>query len=280
MSDEDEVLAEAEAIDRMEPLLVGIGGLCWWCRSRAATTSEHKFKSTDLARLMGDGDLLIWGDSEGNRREVRGKSGIKRDRHGVVKFPKSMCGVCNNDRSQPLDAAYETYSSYLATHRILRASPWMNMQAIYGDDWATGALSLARYHAKHFACRMADSRVPIPESLRAFLDGDHDMPDARMTLTETESVRRAYGRGYSLSPNLVAPDRQFTRFVYYVFVYYVGAFGVRYEWRADGILDNERSQFFHSPTPFINRFRTEDDVFSGNVRPPSRLARLIMWSAP
>lgn len=63
-------------------------GLCWWCQARTATTGEHKFKRSDLARLMGD-DHLIWGDGEGNSKEIRGKSGITRDRHGVVKFPKS-----------------------------------------------------------------------------------------------------------------------------------------------------------------------------------------------
>ncbi len=83
--------------DALEHLKVAPSGTCWWCEGRPATTGEHKFKRTDLARLMGEDDLLLWGSGT-DLREVRGKRGITRDRYGVVKFPKSLCGPCNNHR--------------------------------------------------------------------------------------------------------------------------------------------------------------------------------------
>ena len=66
------------------------GGLCWWCEERPATTGEHKFKRTDLARIMGDSDKLLWGDTGTKTREIRGKSGMARDRYHVIKFANSL----------------------------------------------------------------------------------------------------------------------------------------------------------------------------------------------
>lgn len=271
---------DAETLQRMEPLRVSSGGVCWWCRTNPASTGEHKFKRTDLARLMGDDDLLLWGDGEGQQREIRGKSGIQRDRHQVVKFPKSLCGDCNNSRSQPFDLAYDTYANHVDTHRFFRAAPWMNLSVIYGNDWPTESLSLAQYFAKHFGCRMARTRLPIPPSLIEFLDGtSSDMPDAHMAIASTDTIRKQYGKGLSISPDFVTTNKAFTKFNQYVLVSYIGGIGIRYDWRAEAIPDDERSQFFHFPGPLINYFRTEQDVALGNVRRPGWFPRLVQWAA-
>lgn len=75
---------------KVEHLLATNTGTCWWCQQLPATTGEHKFKRTDLTRMMSD-DLVYWRDHQGNLRPIRGKSGAKRDRYGVVKFEKSLC---------------------------------------------------------------------------------------------------------------------------------------------------------------------------------------------
>lgn len=134
---------------------------------------------------------------------------------------------------------------------------------VYGHAWPERNLDLARYYAKHFGCRMVRSGVPVPSSLRAFLDGERDMPDAHMALVTTASIRRANPDGLTISPDAVRTDEDFTRFTNYIFVAYVGPLGVRYEWRDEEI--DPRSQFFHYPNPIVNRFRDEPAVFDGHT---------------
>ena len=226
---------------------------------------------------MGDGDLLIWRDGEGNTRRIRGKSGVKRDPHGVVKFRKSLCESCNNKRSKSFDEAYDTYSRYLSESGTWqRIMPGIDLPRIFGADWEERTLDLARYHGKHFGCRMVRAGLPLPNSLRSFVDGATDMPDAHMALITCDTVHRRYKSGLSISPDFVEADKDRLRFVRYVLVSYVGSIGVRYEWRAEGIPD--RSQFFHYPHPVINCFEEEVAVVDGRTRRPGWLASLLQWA--
>lgn len=223
---------------------------------------------------MGNGDLLLWGD-ESDLREVRGKRGISRDRYGVVKFLKSLCDTCNNARSQPFDKAYDIYSRYVS-RTWLRIMPGIDFREVFGTAWDEPTLDLARYYGKHFGCRMVRAGVPVPESLRTFLDGDRDMSDAHMALVTTDSIHKVYKSGLSISPDFVEADKTMTRFERYVLAAYVGSIGVRFEWRNGGI--QERSQFFHYPHPVINRFEDELAVVEGRTRRPGLLASLLQWT--
>jgi len=222
-------------------LLITTSKLCWWCQERSATTGEHKFKRSDLARLMSDGPLL-WGDGLAVR-ELRGKSAITRDRYGVVKFPKSMCGLCNNERSKPFDNAYDVYAKYLNRYSV-RLSPSVVFPRVFGENWEPLTLSFARYYAKHFGCRMVRAGLPVPQSLRSFMNGASDMTDAHMALVTTDSVHKRHKKGLWISPDYVTVDNSHTNLTSYVLAAYVGSIGVRYEWRREGI--PERSQFSFS----------------------------------
>ena len=247
-------------------LLLDFDGICWWCRSRSADTGEHKYKQSDLTDLMGDDELLYWGQDGGSHlRPIRGKSGITRDRYGVVKFPRSLCGDCNNRRSQPLDHSYQLYSTYVRTQPETANRDGVDFWAIYGSNWRQRVLDLARYHAKHFGCRLVRDRVPVPPSLRAFLDGADDMLDAHMALVTASDVAETFGQGLRMSPALVYANPAFTRLDAVVLATYIGALGVRYEWRSAGMPD--RDQFFHHPEPVINRFESEQDALLARVAP-------------
>lgn len=261
--------------DDLVHLRVPADGMCWWCRERPATTGEHKFKRTDLARLMGDGESLIWGERGKNTREIRGTSGMTRDRYGVIKFPKSLCETCNNKRSKPFDTAYETYSAHVS-QTWLRIMPGVDFQEIFAGDWEESTLNLARYYAKHFGCRIVRAGLPVPASLRAFLDGANDMPDAHMALITTDAVHKRFGSGLSISPDFAATDREMNRITTWIMAAYVGSIGVRYEWHEEGIPN--RSQFFQFPHPVINCFKDEQAVFDGRTRRPGWFASLLQWA--
>ncbi len=214
--------------------------------------------------MAGDG-LLLWGDGS-DLREIRGKSGITRDRYEVVKFPKSLCESCNNKRSKPFDNAYDVYSAYVA-RTPLHTAPGVDLKVVFGSEWKARTLDLARYYGKHFGCRMVRTGTPIPASLRLFLDGAIDMPDAHMALITTDSIGKGYEPGLAISPDFVETDKTRSRFERYVLAAYVGPIGVRYEWCADGIADEQRSQFFHHPYPIINCFEDQLAVAEGRTRP-------------
>lgn len=275
MSGEDGVPRGLTPTDAFDHLRVCPGSLCWWCLERPATTGEHKYKRTDLARLMGEDSLVWFGDSAA--REIRGKSGIRRDRHGVVKFPKSMCDICNNTRSQPFDRAYDVFATYLASTRV-RILPGVSFEELFGESWQKDTLDLARYYGKHFGCRMIRTGLPVPPSLRAFLDGADDMPDAHMALVTTDSVHRRAGNGLTLSSDYATADSNLTCFRSYVMAAHVGSVGVRYQWWAEGQKpEGWNSQFFHFPAPVLNCFKNEQDLMVGETRRPGRFARFSQW---
>lgn len=263
--------------EHVEHLLVPSDGKCWWCRTNPANTSEHKFKASDLARMMTD-DGLIWGDGDGQKRKIRGKSGITRDRHGVVKFPKSMCDRCNNSASQPFDLAYDQFAEYLSTNNV-RIMPGISFAQIYGsNDWEPCLMNLARYYGKHFGCQMARYGLPVPDSLRAFLDGGLDMDDIHMALLTNDAVHEQYGKGLSIGPGVVYTNRDATAITGYVIAAYVRSVGVRFEWALNGIPDERRSQFFHHEHPVLNFFEDDKAVVDGTPRKPGLFARFLQWA--
>jgi hypothetical protein len=265
---EGDAIAGAEDMARLR---VPFNGVCWWCQTRPATTGEHKFKRTDLTRSMAEDDMLFWFNDSGNVREVRGRSGVTRDRYGVVKFPKVMCEPCNNRRSKPFDTAYEVYSAHIQAHPELRSRDGVDFVRIFGANWREPVLNVARYYAKHFGCRMAVDGVAVPSGLRSFLDGDDDMPDGHMALVTTTYVLRRHA-SLSISPVFVEADKNLTQFSRYVAVAYVESIGVRYEWRLEGIPN--RSQFFHHAHPVINHFDDDEAVAQGQVSRASAHAQI------
>lgn len=266
--------------DEVAPLRQPFDGVCWWCRAASATTGEHKFKRTDLADLMGDDGELVWGSGDGRRRDLRGQGALKRDRHGVIKFPKSMCDRCNNARSRPFDTAYALFSDLLQ-HHPARLRPGVDLRSLYGDEWESSALDLARYYGKHFGCRFVRAGIPVPESLRTFLDGGDDLPDAHMAIITTDSVRQQHSGGVSISPDHVSMDRNLTRFTGSVMAAYVGSLGVRFEWHEEwtheGKPDGWSSQFFQHAHPVINRFRNDEAVFWAETRPLGVIPAALQW---
>lgn len=250
------------------------GPNCWWCQHRPATTGEHKYKQTDLARLMGDDPSLFWVSTDEGVREIRGTSGIKRDRYRAVKFPKSLCGTCNNSRSQPFDATYSVYSEYIYNNRV-SILPGIDLKGIFGEDWEARNLLLARYYAKHFGCRMVWQGIPVPESLRSFLNGAIDMQDCHMSFISTDEVKRQKS-SLSLSPDGAMVNRDRTRFTGCVMVNYIKDVGVRFVWSESGLPEGA-SQFFHYPHPVITNFKTHEDVFANAPRKPGWFARFSQW---
>jgi hypothetical protein len=148
-------------------------GNCWWCGAKAST-SEHKYKRTDLARLGAGGDLYWGGDPT---RPYIVKS-LRKD--PAVRFSKSLCAPCNNARSQPFDRSYDVYRDYVwNTLDRLWHRKRISMSDVYGHDWPERQMDLARYFAKHLGCRLVDEGLPPPMQMSKFLSGATSMPALR-----------------------------------------------------------------------------------------------------
>ncbi len=238
-----------------------VDGVCWWCRQQPADSHEHKFKRSDLARMGGKSDELLWGTTNGVVRAVRSIS--KRQ---VVRFDKTMCAYCNNTRSQSFDRAYKAFSKYLyEAAGSLRRSTGIDFTQVYGRDWRASQLDLARYYCKHFGCRSVADGLSVPTSVRNFPDAATVLPDVQLGLVTSAQLRRnpTLCEGLSLSPNVERTDRNTTHFTSTCMAAYVGYIGVRYEWRNPDRWPAPPDSFFGHSKPILNHFHDDEEVLDG-----------------
>lgn len=221
--------------DSLAPFRVAADGLCWWC-SAPATTREHKFKRTDLARMWGDSPYLLWGSTSEERLvKVRGPNSQ------VAKFKPNLCMPCNSTKSQTFDAAYDQYADFVWRNMdLLWGKRWIDMAEIYGSSWRDGVMNLAKYFAKHIGCRIVDDGFKVPRSIPSFLDGVTDrIPDVHMVLFKDPMIWRyrqegkkagVEAAGLHMAPafGAVSPSRKCLTM--YSGESALGLIGIKYRW--------------------------------------------------
>lgn len=145
-------------------------GECWWCGA-VSDSAEHRHKRTDLVREFGRGPY------QGQQAPVRVRSGaaplgFRSPKSEEVKFEKSLCGACNNNRSQPSDRAYDIFASFVrAEESVILKERRFRLSDIYGAAWPTRRDDLLRYYVKHVGCRLAEADIVVLPQLRDFLHG-------------------------------------------------------------------------------------------------------------
>lgn len=232
-----EDLSEPLAGDALDPYKSPVPKECWWC-GEATLSREHKFKASDLRRMSDvEQGGVMWGDGESLRavRSVR--------KSAVVRFRANLCARCNNQRSQPFDHAYDKFSDYLWTNQDgLWRRRYLDLADIYGSGWPTQSLELARYIAKHIACRMVHDGFAAPPGTAAFLDGEPVLTNVHMVLFKDRALYGLYRRGLRegcdarglwLGPANGAVSRSRRRLTMYSSSMAVGGVGVMYRWDED-----------------------------------------------
>lgn len=152
--------------------MIGIGDMdltlpeesyCWWCGA-VANSREHRAKASQLRRMLRNADHLWFANSD---RPTR----INGARAKAVVFPKVMCKVCNNVRSQPFDEAYDHFVDFIWENpEYFRTRSNFDMLEIFDGD-ASGSANLARYYIKNIACRIAEAGFKVPHQIVDFMDG-------------------------------------------------------------------------------------------------------------
>lgn len=237
---------------------------CWWCKERPADSKEHKFKASDLRRVMFKDDpaAIVWMDDNGTRRDVKGCNAINRDRHRVLKFEPSLCEKCNNEHSQVFDLSYDKFAEYIATTPEIHDRGYVSFPDIFGGEWRSEMLNVARYSIKHFGCRMVSNGVPVPESMVNFLNGGAEMNDVRLNVVCNEQIRRGI-LPYELwiSPHIGIQDEHTKEVVASTCAYYILGVGVRFEWGGNPLANGKGwGQFFDFPRAHINYYLDDEAV--------------------
>ncbi|WP_174545770.1 hypothetical protein [Nocardiopsis dassonvillei] len=152
-------------------------GLCWWC-GHPAETGEHIFKKSDIKKHMmpnkttDESGISMISREDGAIREIQGPN----SKH--LKFRKSMCARCNNQKSQPFDNSYDLFIEYaLTVARTERCSTTIRFSDIFGSSWTKQRDNLIRYFMKHIGCRLHDNGIRVPKKMVEYMNGDSINPD-------------------------------------------------------------------------------------------------------
>lgn len=145
--------------------------------------------------MLDGADSLLWGDTDGRRRNLHGRSAITRDRHGVIKYPKSLCEMCNTSRSRALDLAYDEFS--LAVRRTRRGSRKLT---------CAGDRLTVRQHSKLQEILRADIELAVPWGIKEHV---RQLLAARDTPSFQRSPSKNPGSASTSSParRIVIEDR-------------------------------------------------------------------------
>lgn len=166
-------------------------GACWVCGA-PADAREHRIKRSDLVRNFGpgpyrDGAKLLHVIGESAPREVQGANAER------LKYASSLCGPCNNSRTQPQDRAYERFPDWARGHENeILATQAIDLQAVFGLGWAAAVDNLLRYFAKSLGCRIHDIGRPVPLALAEAVRGG--AVPAALTITFAIQDELVYAR--------------------------------------------------------------------------------------
>ncbi|UPK75698.1 hypothetical protein MU582_03375 [Nocardioidaceae bacterium SCSIO 66511] len=225
---------------------------CWWCGD-PETTGEHKFKHSDLKRLARENGQV---DPTSVYKGGEGYSGTLRSlkKGAGLRWEQSLCGACNNHRSQPFDIAYTRFSEYVWERQDhFEHCNTLDFNDVFGMSWSAQATNLARYLGKQLGCVLAEKGLPIAPSIIRFLNGDSGCSDVTFVLWRDRARRELHRmgqldeldvRGYWLPPMPRYTD-EVGAFVGTDYAYIIGFFGLCARYRTNV---EASASFFESAT--------------------------------
>jgi hypothetical protein len=131
---------------------------CWIC-GQPADSGEHRIKASDLRLVFGhvsQKEPLFLHNAMQRNRPIKG---IKSD---VLKYDARICRVCNNQRTQPYDKAWQQLSEYLSTRpRPIRAGELVKLHKAFPGAVGERMLDVHLFFAKLFGCVIVEHKVPV-----------------------------------------------------------------------------------------------------------------------
>lgn len=146
----------------MEIKFVTHDSKCWICRENNSSSSEHKYKRTDLKRkLQSDSDSLLFRNDQ--TIKVNGPNSP------LYKFNRSLCKHCNDTLTQPHDNSYDLFIPYVLNNTEEIANKGELILPININGKEINYKNVLRYFAKHFGCRLHANNMTILSDLNNFI---------------------------------------------------------------------------------------------------------------
>ena len=136
---------------------------CWIC-GKVADSREHKFKKSFLTSRYGKGSFDKTGGLVYLNESIQINIQGPEQKH--LKFEKTLCSECNNEKTQPFDKAYDQFYHfvYINEQNILHKR-FIDFQDVYGTNWQNQQRNLFKYLVKLFGCKIVEANLPVPTDL-------------------------------------------------------------------------------------------------------------------
>lgn len=136
---------------------------CWIC-GHPADTGEHRFKASDIRRLMRLSQAkpaYLQTNMQATNKEI-GSAKSK-----ALQFSKSLCGDCNHARTQAYDRAWERLYDYIRSSWVeIRMRGSLDLAVPFGNavERQSAALDVHLFFLKLFGCKIVQDQEPIDVS--------------------------------------------------------------------------------------------------------------------
>ncbi len=134
---------------------------CWICGASAAT-GEHKTKHSDLRAMLGkptQAQPFYYHDMRTRNRPI---GSFRQD---FLKSPSRICALCNNQRTQPHDRAWERMSHWLRTRTPpIRPRDLVRADRIYPLNAVQEMRNVHLYFTKLTGCHLMESGVQFDQA--------------------------------------------------------------------------------------------------------------------
>lgn len=131
-------------------------GLCWICGD-PASTGEHKTKQSDLRAVLG---------TPTQEKPFYYHDGIKKNRlvrsyrADFLKSPSRLCALCNNQRTQPYDRAWERLSDWLRNRQPpLKVGDFIRADRIWPQCATKQMCHVQLFFAKLTGCHLLEAGI-------------------------------------------------------------------------------------------------------------------------
>lgn len=175
-------------------------GKCWVCGA-VADSREHRIKRATLVALYGKGpypvsDAIFHGSLYGAVKAIQSANATQ------LKYPPSLCGACNNSRTQPHDRAIDALVDWvLSNEQTLLARRELDFRNIYPEQTDAQIENLLRYFCKEFGCRLYDAEHGVPSQVVEAVRGASPPSGLTIKFAVNEPLAEFFQQGKD--PNLI-----------------------------------------------------------------------------
>jgi hypothetical protein len=132
---------------------------CWICGA-PADSAEHMVKASDFRSVFGKVTQKAPAYRHSRHEPNVPVRGAQAEN---LKFAPSLCGFCNNTRTQPHDRAWQKLSeSIRAARPPLVAGSRVPLQRIFPGSIRQSMLNVHLYFVKLLGCYAVEYKVPLP----------------------------------------------------------------------------------------------------------------------